>query len=243
MSMTSRIAQLTYAIGDIHGYDALFERLLERIRIDAELIGEKPRVILLGDYIDRGPASRQVLDRVQRLRTAAWCDAVVIKGNHEEQLLKFLADPMTGETWRIWGGAATMASYGVTMPYMANDPVVWANVRDRFAEAFDPGHLEMLRELPVSFLDGDYLFVHAGVDPDRPLEEQGAETFMYIRGRFQAAEKACDYVVVHGHTPEEPVTDLRWRIGVDSGVYKVGILTAVRLRGEERKLFQVRADG
>ena len=77
--MTSRIAQLTYAIGDIHGYDDLFERLLDRIRADAETLGERPRVILLGDYIDRGPASRQVLDRIRRLRRASWCDTIVIK--------------------------------------------------------------------------------------------------------------------------------------------------------------------
>ncbi|EGF90858.1 serine/threonine protein phosphatase 1 [Asticcacaulis biprosthecium C19] len=241
--MNSRIAQLTYAIGDIHGYDALFERLLDYIRVDAELIGERPRVILLGDYIDRGPASRQVLDRILRLREATWCDLVVLKGNHEEQLLKFLADPMTGETWRIWGGAATLTSYGVSMPFLANDPGVWCDVRDDFRRAVDPVHVEMLRSLPVSFQDGDYLFVHAGVDPDRPLAEQGPETFMYIRGRFQQAEQACEYVVVHGHTPEDPVTDLRWRIGVDSGVYKVGVLTAVRLRGDNRKLLQVRTDG
>ncbi|WP_052025359.1 metallophosphoesterase family protein [Asticcacaulis sp. AC402] len=239
--MASHIAQLTYAIGDIHGYDDLFARLVERIRNDAEMIGERPRLILLGDYIDRGPASRQVLDRILRLQKAPWCDFIALKGNHEEALLRFLANPVSGETWRIWGGAATLESYGVAMPFLANDIDIWCDVRDDFARAFDPAHLDLLRAMPVSFQTDDYLFVHAGVDPDVPLEDQGPETFMYIRGRFQLAEQACQYVVVHGHTPEDPVTDLAWRIGVDSGVYKIGVLTAVRLRKDERKLLQVEA--
>lgn len=238
--MTSRIAQLTYAIGDIHGYDALFERLLDRIQVDAGLIGERPRVILLGDYIDRGPSSRQVLERIMRFENARWCDPVVLMGNHEHILLRFLDDPTIGETWRIWGGAATMASYGVDMPYLANDVAIWSQTRDRFRAAMDRDHVDMLRRLPASYSDGDYLFVHAGVDPDRPLSEQGPEIFMYMRGRFLKADKACDQVVVHGHTPQEPEIDTPWRIGIDSGVYMTGVLSAVRLRGTERSLLQVR---
>ncbi len=237
--MSSKISRLTYAVGDIHGYDDLFERMVERIRVDAELIGERPHVILLGDYIDRGPLSNLVLDRVIRLQAAPWCDCLVLMGNHEDALLRFLREPEFGETWRIWGGAATLAVYGVAMPYL-NTLEAWTATRDRFAAAFNPVHLALLQSLPVSFEDGDYLFVHAGVDPDRPLSEQGAETFMYIRGRFQEAEKACDKVVVHGHTPQDADIDMRWRIGIDTGVYKTGVLSAVRLMGDKRALIQVR---
>lgn len=241
--MTSAISQLTYAIGDIHGYDDLFERLIDRIRVDAEIMGARPRIVLLGDYIDRGPASRQVLERILRLEAATWCDAVVLMGNHEHVLLRFLEEPELGATWREWGGAATLASYGVAMPYMANDASIWRDIRDRFLAEMDRPHLDLLRRLPASFSDGDYIFVHAGVDPDRPLREQGPETFMYIRGRFLRAEQACYKVVVHGHTPQEPQIETPWRIGIDSGVYFSGVLSAVRLNGTERRLLQVRDSG
>ncbi|CAL4868626.1 Bis(5'-nucleosyl)-tetraphosphatase, symmetrical [Asticcacaulis sp. MM231] len=240
--MTSRIAQLTYAIGDIHGYDDLFECMIDRIRIDAELIGERPRIVLLGDYIDRGPLSRQVLDRVQRLQKALWCDVVALMGNHEEALLRFLDEPEFGTTWRDWGGAATLDSYGVPMPYMAHSEAIWQAVRQDFAAKMDPDHLALLRAMPTSFQAEDYLFVHAGVDPDRPLADQNGATFMYIRGRFLRADQACEYVVVHGHSPHKVPVNTRWRIGIDTGVYYSGILTAVRLHGETRELMQVQRE-
>lgn len=240
--MTSRIAQLTYAIGDIHGYDDLFKRMIDRIRADAKALGERPRIVLLGDYIDRGPASRQVLERVRLLQSAEWCDVVALMGNHEEALLRFLDEPEFGDTWRDWGGAATLESYGVVMPYMAKSAEIWEEVSRRFAARIDPAHLELLRAMPSSFQADDYLFVHAGVDPDRPLTEQDGATFMYIRGRFLRADKACEYVVVHGHSPHKVPVNTRWRIGIDTGVYYTGILTAIRLHGEERELIQVQRE-
>lgn len=239
--MSSRITQLTYAIGDIHGYDDLFERLIDLIRADAGWLGQRPRIVLLGDYIDRGPSSPQVLERILRLEQAAWCDLVALKGNHEAALLRFLDEPAFGETWREWGGAATLSAYGVDMPYFCNAPEVWSDVRDAASKAIDPRHIEMLHRLPPLFQADDYLFVHAGVDPDRPITEQGEETFMYIRGRFLRAEKACDYVVVHGHTPEDAPSDTPWRISVDTGVYFNGVLTAVRLRDGARDFLHVRS--
>lgn len=240
--MPSHITQLTYAVGDIHGYDGHFERLIDRIRIDAELAGEKPRIVLLGDYIDRGPASRQVLDRILRLEAAPWCDLIALKGNHEDALLRFLGEPEFGDTWRTWGGAATLASYGVVMPFMLNDSTVWARVSEEFARAIDPSHREMLERLPASYQVDNYLFVHAGVDPDRPLSEQGPETWMYIRGRFLRSERACDYVVVHGHTPEDKPSNTPWRVGVDTGIYFNGVLTAVRLKGVTRSFLSIEGD-
>ncbi len=240
--MTSCIAQLTYAIGDIHGYDDLFEQMIDRIKVDAELLGERPRIVLLGDYVDRGPSSRQVLERVRLLQSADWCDVVTLMGNHEEALLRFLHEPEFGDAWRDWGGAATLDSYGVVMPYMARSMEVWEEVSRRFAAKIDPAHMEMLRAMPSSFQADDYLFVHAGVDPDRPLAEQGSATFMYIRGRFLRADQSCEYVVVHGHSPHKVPANTRWRIGIDTGVYYSGILTAMRLHGEERELFQVRRE-
>ena len=237
--MTSRITQLTYAIGDIHGYDDLFERMLDRIRIDAELLGERPRLILLGDYIDRGPASPQVIVRLARLLQASWCDVVALKGNHEAALLRFLSDPAFGETWCAWGGGPTLAAYGVVTPGPSRSHDAWVDAAQALQREIGLETVAMLAALPVSFQVGDYIFVHAGVDPDVPLADQDGDTFMTIRGRFLQADKACDYVVVHGHTPEKAPVDTPWRIGIDTGIYFTGVLTAVRLQGSERKFLQV----
>lgn len=233
------ISQLTYAIGDIHGYDQALERLIERIRQDAATIGERPRIVLLGDYVDRGPNSRGVLDRILKLEQADWCDPVIIKGNHEDALLRFLDEPEYGPTWGYWGGGRTMANYGVEMPDLSAPELAWEGTSAAFGRAIDPAHRALLERLPAVFIADDYLFVHGGVDPDRPLAEQDAETFMYMRGRFLRAEKACDYVVVHGHTPGDEPFNAEWRIDVDTGIYFNGVLTAVRLRGEERAFLQV----
>ncbi len=233
------ISQLTYAIGDIHGYDAAFERLIECIRKDAEAIGEKPRIVTLGDYVDRGPNSRGVLDRLLQLEHADWCDLAAIKGNHEDALLRFLQEPEYGRTWGFWGGAQTLANYGIDMPGLKASELAWQLASQAFERAVDPAHVALLERLPAIRIIDDYLFVHGGVDPDRPLSEQDAETFMFMRGRFLKAEKSCDYVVVHGHTPEDEPVNTDWRIDVDTGIYFNGVLTAVRLHGEERDFLQV----
>jgi serine/threonine protein phosphatase 1 len=234
-----RISQLTYAIGDIHGYDAAFERLIALIRNDAETIGEKPHIVLLGDYVDRGPDSRRVLDRILSLEKAGWCDLAAIKGNHEDAFLRFLDEPEYGRTWGMWGGAQTLGNYGIEMPDLNASELTWEGTSDAFRRAVDPAHVALLERLPAIRIIDDYLFVHGGVDPDRPLAEQDEETFMFMRGRFLRAEKACDYVVVHGHTPEDEPYNGQWRIDVDTGIYFNGVLTAVRLRGEERAFLQI----
>jgi len=236
----SRIARLTYGVGDIHGRADLFEKMIERIRADSASIGEKPLIVLLGDYVDRGPASRQVLDRILRLRQETWCDVAALMGNHEEALLQFLREPGYGVSWVEYGGGATLGSYGVAVPSMRTDPEAWEAVRDAFVEVLPKAHIELLSGLPVSLQADDYLFVHAGVNPDVPLSEQGAQDFLWIRAPFLASEKACDYVVVHGHTPEEEPANQRWRIGLDTGAYATGTLSGVRLFGDGRTVVQVR---
>jgi serine/threonine protein phosphatase 1 len=230
----SHISRLTYAIGDIHGRDDLFGRLLARIRDDARADSERPRLVLLGDYVDRGAQSKDVLERIRGLQREDWCDLVVLMGNHEEALLKFLQEPDYGPAWCDYGGAATLASYGVTPPQMRTDLSAWQRARDQFKDAIAP-HLDMIQSMQLVLVEDDYLFVHAGVQPGKPLIEQGPDTFLWIRAAFLTSDKACDYVVVHGHTPQSDPSDTRWRIGVDTGAYATGVLTAVRLRGQERR--------
>ena len=234
----SHIGRLTYAIGDIHGRDDLFEKMLLKIREDAG--DERPQIVLLGDYVDRGAASRQVLDRILVTEKAGWCDLVVLVGNHEDTMLQFLVDPGVGPSWMEYGGLATLASYGLSAPPLSADYSVWEELRDKLREALPPTHVALLRRMCLYFEADDYFFVHAGVSPDLPREDQGPEEFLWIRGPFLDARKACDLVVVHGHTPEVDMTNDRWRIGLDTGAYATGVLTAIRLKGDTRRVLEVR---
>jgi len=236
----SRVGRVVYAIGDIHGRFDLFERMIERIQTDEAEATEPPLIVLLGDYVDRGPDSAKVIERIVTLQGEEWCDLEVLLGNHEESMLRFLREPMTGPSWVDYGGGSTLGSYGVALPSSRGDKVQWELTRRAFTDALPAGHLKLLNEMKYLLRIDDYIFVHAGVNPDFPLADQGAETFLWVRGVFLASEKSCEYVVVHGHTPEDEPANKRWRIGIDSGAYATGVLTAVRLDSEERTIIQVR---
>jgi len=236
----SRIGRLAYAIGDIHGRLDLFDRMIGSIRADEMAVAERPLIVLLGDYIDRGPDSAAVLSRILELQKETWCDVEILLGNHEESLLKFLYTAQHGPAWVDYGGGSTLGSYGVALPASRTDLAQWEVTRQAFADALPEAHLNLLRSMKYLLKADDYIFVHAGVHPDQPLEAQGPETFLWVRGIFTEAEKACDYVVVHGHTPEDEPVDKRWRIGIDSGAYATGVLTAVRLKDVSRRIIQIR---
>ncbi len=236
----SRIGRLVYAIGDIHGRLDLFERMIQHIRTDEMAMVERPLIILLGDYVDRGPESAAVLSRILTLQKETWCEIEVLLGNHEESLLKFLHTAHHGPAWVDYGGGSTLGSYGVALPAARTDQAQWEETRKMFSESLPKAHLALLNAMKYLLKIDDYVFVHAGVRPDQPLAEQGPETFLWVRGAFMASEKACDFVVVHGHTPEDEPADKRWRIGIDSGAYATGILTAIRLKDVSRSIIQVR---
>ncbi len=225
-----------YAVGDIHGRLDCLERLLSLI---AEDLRDGPgEVVFLGDYIDRGPDSRQVIARLLDIETGARREplndrvsARFLKGNHEAALLTFLERPETGPDWMRWGGAETLVSYGVAPPRKQTDAAAWAEASEALREAVPAAHLDFLNALELCLDRNPYLLVHAGVDPAAPLFEQSESTLLTIRDRFLSASDPLDRVIVHGHTPElEPFQDHR-RIGVDTGAYHTGRLTAARLDG------------
>lgn len=235
----SHISRLTYAIGDIHGRQDLFTRILETIRQEHEAGGEKPRIILLGDYIDRGPASNEVLETIVNLKSQTWCDLEVLLGNHELFLLKFALDSNQAGPWLEYGGTATLASYGMATPKERGGPEQWQALLAEMIRVVPREHLRLLCDAKIYFIDEDYLFVHGGVRPGVPIEEQGADIMLWIRDEFLSSEKACDYVVVHGHSAKEDAANLPWRIGVDTGAYATGVLSAARLQGNTREIVQV----
>jgi serine/threonine protein phosphatase 1 len=229
-----------YAIGDVHGRLDLFNLLLDRIRRDVEksALEAPPTLVLLGDLIDRGPESAGCIERAITLESEGWCDVHALKGNHEEAVLLFVEDHEVGPNWVQHGGDATLQSYGVNISE-AGTGKGWAGVREAFLPVFPLRHLEFIQKMKLWLEVDDYLFVHAGVRPGLPIERQAATDLLWIRQDFLAVEIPYPgRVVVHGHTPTREVNMKRWRIGIDTGAYASGILTAVRLRGYERALIQ-----
>lgn len=231
---------LVYAIGDVHGRLDLLKRLVVAVSRDALVTASdsRPKLILLGDYVDRGPDSRGVLDYLLRIRGEVGFDVRMLLGNHEQALLDFLEDPATGESWMQIGGDATLRSYGVAPPDGRLDAQGWRDVQSAFQAALPDAHLSLLRELELMVQFGDYAFVHAGVRPGVDLERQSARDLLWIRGEFTRFDGGHGKVIVHGHSASETAQLLPNRICVDTGAYATGVLTAVRLLGADQKLIQ-----
>ena len=223
-----------YAIGDIHGCIAEFERLLEIIQNDlASATITNHLIISLGDYVDRGPDSCGCVEKLIRLQENS--DKVVcLKGNHEDKFLKFLDDPLgVAGSFFGYGGVELSQSYGVNIAAIG-DPLMNAQaVREELVRLAPKEHLSWLEALPTSFGSGDYFFAHAGVDPGVPLNSQNPHDLMWIREPFLSHDKPLEKVVVHGHTPHsKPEVKLN-RINVDTCAYDTGVLTCVVLEGAE----------
>lgn len=217
-----------YAVGDIHGRIDLIEQLLERIWADAT--GASNTLIFLGDCPDRGPSSQAVMDCLIGLERPGW-DIIKLRGNHEQMMLDFLDNPSTYQAWRSFGGAETLVSYGVRPPVFS-DAQELEKARDDFAEALPESHHTFLIGLGNFHVVGDYCFVHAGIRPGVPLDRQMAEDLLWIRDEFLLSEQRHEKVIVHGHSPsEKPILRFN-RIGIDTGAYATGVLTAVKLVGE-----------
>jgi serine/threonine protein phosphatase 1 len=220
-----------YAIGDVHGRADLLAGLFACIDRD---VAAKPAFraieVLLGDYIDRGPQSREVLDiLVSRKRSHAM---VCLKGNHETYIRDFLRDPAALAQWRLFGGFETLVSYGVTPSINASEREQRELAAD-FARALPSSHRRFLADLKRSFACGDYFFAHAGVRPGVPLSQQHEQDLLWIREDFLLHEGSFGGIVIHGHTPvSEP--DIRPnRINIDTGAYATGRLTCLVLQGED----------
>ena len=219
-----------YAIGDIHGRADLLDRLLQRI--DADLAKNSPRQaieVFLGDYVDRGSASREVLDRLIERKKAH--RAVFLKGNHEALMIRFPIDPSILDDWQRLGGLETLMSYGIT-PSINADAPAQSRLAVAFGQAFPESHRSFLGELKTSFTCGDYFFVHAGVRPGVPLTKQRDEDLLWIRHEFLLSEDDFSKIVVHGHTPVlQPDIRLN-RINIDTGAYATGRLTCLVLEAD-----------
>lgn len=230
-----------YAIGDVHGQDDLLDMMLGRIRADVEATGHgvQSTLIMMGDYVDRGLGSARVIERLSTLQGMPFSTRF-LKGNHEAAMLDFLDDAETGPVWVQYGGGETLASYGVQPPSPQDDAPIWHAAQAALLEALPDHHAAFLDALEPFVVEPPYIFVHAGVDPAKPLAEQTDQDLFWIRDKFLYSQRKFEHIVVHGHTPEpEPFHDDR-RIGIDTGAYLSGVLTAVRLEGASVSFLQSR---
>jgi serine/threonine protein phosphatase 1 len=222
-----------YAVGDVHGRLDLLDQLIARIEADiAQRAPSMNYVIFLGDLIDRGPQSRGV---VERLRTWQPNDAtpIFLCGNHEEVMMRVLAgEPTILSDWLRFGGAECLASYGLSPATIKemDEPEAVAAIRT----AIPAEHQEFLATFSDTFRFGDYLFVHAGIRPGVDLMRQSKTDMRWIREQFLDDPSNHGFVVVHGHTISNGIVERPNRIGVDTGAYLTGRLTAIAVEGAAR---------
>ena len=226
-----------YAFGDIHGRLDLLSQLWSKV--DADVAASPPAQIVevfLGDYIDRGPDSAAVLDVIAS-PPAAGRQRVALCGNHEDYVLRFLADPTQLLDWLLNGGVSTLGSYGVH----ANPTAFNAHeIHTAFVETFPEGHRAFLNRLPRYHVIGDYVFSHAGVRPGVPLRDQTVDDLSTIRADFLGHPGPLPFRVVHGHTPSRQPELTPWRVGIDTGAFATGRLTCAVIEGQSVRFLSTR---
>lgn len=222
-----------YIVGDIHGRLDLLDELLGKIHADmAERDTRKTLLVFVGDLIDRGPSSREVVERLRTYRRDG-VRTIFLLGNHEEVLLRILeGESSLIPSWLRFGGAQCLESYGV-------DPLLLTGLADeqiieRVRGAVPAEHVEFLRSFVDTCRFGDYLFVHAGIRPGIELREQRQSDLRWIRDPFLLDDTPHGFVVVHGHTISREVEEHPNRIGIDTGAFATGVLTALGIEGTER---------
>ena len=230
-----------YCVGDIHGRDDLLREMAERVEADMKTrTFDHAVTVFLGDYIDRGPDSKRVLER---LATNEWPTSIIaLAGNHEDFLVAFLDDAEILDFWRGQGGLETLHSYGVDVgPAMAGRD--FAAVQAAFTARLPKHHRDFLKALKVSAPIGDYFFCHAGVRPGVPLERQQRDDLLNIRDPFLSSKAEHGKLVVHGHTPAVAPEIHANRIGIDTGAYATGRLTCLVLEENEQRFLQAGGSG
>jgi serine/threonine protein phosphatase 1 len=231
--------QRVYAVGDIHGRRDLFEVLIEAIEADDAAAGPaETTVILLGDLVDRGPDSAGVIALArqwQRRRAVR-----ILYGNHEEMFVRSLTEPEMFRHFLRHGGRETILSYGVDRARFG--PASLEQAQDLMRAAVPAEDIAFVESFEDMIALGDYLFVHAGIDPRVPLDEQRRQDLRWIREPFLSCADAHGPVVVHGHTICDAPEDLGNRIGIDTGAYASGRLTALVLEGTSRRYLEAAED-
>lgn len=217
-----------YAVGDVHGRVDLLDELLRRIERHRRIHPiARPVQVFVGDYIDRGPASAEVLDRL--IAWSAENETVCLKGNHDGFIFEFLQRPSALRDWSAIGGLETLRSYGLK-PTLNPDPASQKELAASLRGSLPKAHRTFLGTLQISFSCGRYFFVHAGVRPGIPLQKQREQDLLWIRDEFLLHEQPFEKIIVHGHTPVREIDVRPNRINIDTGAFATGKLSCLILQ-------------
>ncbi len=228
-----------YAIGDLHGRLDLLSSMYDAIAEDLKQRGARDwRIIHLGDYVDRGPDSKSVIDflieaqREERI--------ILLAGNHDIGFLDFLESGDPTGLFARYGGDMTAQSYGVHLDF--TDAIALREGHAQLVEAFPAAHGDFLKSLKFSASFGDFFFCHAGIRPRVPLDRQDPHDMIWIRQEFLGYPGLHPKVIVHGHTPAPEPEVLANRVNVDTGAFSTGRLTALIIQGADKEILTVREE-
>jgi serine/threonine protein phosphatase 1 len=230
--------QTVWAIGDIHGRLDLLDPLLNYIVAESRKCHDQIAIVFLGDYIDRGPDSKTVIERIWSLKRDSDFEVHLIRGNHEDSMQTFLDDPRVGVGWCKFGGKETLRSFGLDTPLHSHRKEAWRSLSLDLEHSVTEVHRSFFRSLESFIIIGGYFFTHAGARPGVDLDKQTAHDLMWIRDHFLSDTEPFALVIVHGHSPADYIHSDARRIGIDTGAYKSGVLSAVRLQRGARTFVQ-----
>lgn len=232
-----------YAIGDMHGCDALAMRMIESIRYDIRQSGrgKDPVVIGLGDYIDRGDASAALLSHLAELSSMPDFRFIAIKGNHEDLFISFLENPDKDLGWLDMGGIETLWSFGIRYPAGGRKPKMH-ELRDALVARLPIPVLTFLQNLRDYVELGDFFFCHAGAKPGVPLASQRKRDLLWHRFDGRDPDPYFGKVLVHGHTPVMTPEFRTHRINIDTGAYATGRLSCLVLEDQDRRIIEITND-
>lgn len=231
--------EVVYAVGDVHGCIKQLHALEALIATDAARAPAVPfAVVYLGDLIDRGPHSSEVIQSLMEA-AASKVHRYCVCGNHERAFLDFVDHPELGARWLGIGGAETLRSYGITIPFSRLSKRQLKTLAMEAKASIPQEHIDFLRRLPTALTWKDYLFVHAGVRPGISLENQHPKDLLEIREPFLSSSGPFSRIVVHGHSPSRDPLRLTTRISLDTGCYATGRLSAARLEADTVEFLSV----
>ena len=228
--------QRLYCVGDIHGRADLLNQLHEIILEDANTYTDKKTIVYLGDYVDRGEQSKQVID-VLLSQPLSGFETVFLLGNHEKIMLDFIDYPEAAASWLGFGGRETLNSYGIPLAYIPTSSEV-PGLAEQLDKALPDAHREFMQNCDESWQCGSYYFVHAGIRPGVALDKQTLEDKLWVRDIFLQHTGTHDAIIVHGHSICTEPELLPNRIGIDTGAFATGVLSCLVLEGNQQRILQ-----
>ena len=228
--------QRIYCVGDIHGRADLLGRLHQKILIDSEKFTGKKTVVYLGDYVDRGEQSRQVIELLLSCPLTGF-ESVFLMGNHEKAMMDFIEYPIATAAWLGFGGREALNSYAIPLAHIPNMREI-PELAQQLDNKLPDSHRSFIHATLHSWQCGSYYFVHAGIRPGVALEKQSLEDKLWIRGDFLESTINHGAIIVHGHSITLEPELLPNRIGIDTGAFSTGVLTCLVLEGAEQRLLQ-----